>query len=145
MKINPYLNFAGQTEEAFNFYRSVFGTEFIMLSRFKDAAGMPGCEQMSEAEQNKVLHVALPIGNGNILMASDTMENMGPQLSTGNNFSICISVDSKDEADALFEKLSHGARIIMPLQDMFWGDYYGMLSDKFGIQWMISFNPNQRP
>jgi len=143
MKLNTYLNFDGNTAEAFEFYKSVFQTEYAAFMRFKDAPDMPGCENLSENDQNKVLHVSLPVGKDNILMASDTMEGMGSKFVQGNNFSICISTDTREQADSLFGKLSEGGQAVMPMQDMFWGDYYGMLTDKFGIQWMISFNKNQ--
>lgn len=136
--INPYLNFNGNTEEAFNFYKSVFGGEFVSLQRFKDT---PGCEHVPANESNKIMHVALPIGKNNILMASDALESVGqPPLNTGTNFSICISADSRQQADELFKKLSAGGQVTMPLQDMFWGAYFGMLTDKFSIQWMMSYD-----
>src|ERR1044071_10405695 len=119
--INPYLNFPGTTEEAFNFYRSVFGGEFAMLQRFKDT---PDADKIPPDVQDKIMHVALPIGNGNILMATDAVESMGFKINPGNNFYICISPDSKEEADRLFNGLAEGGKISMPLQDMFWGAYY---------------------
>jgi PhnB protein len=139
--INPYLNFNGNTEEAFNFYKSVFGGEFAAVMRFKDApAG--DCEGMkvAESEREKIMHIALPIGNGNILMATDGLESMGQNFKVGDNFSISISADSREEADELFSGLSEGGTVEMPLADAFWGDYFGMLQDKFGIQWMVSYN-----
>jgi PhnB protein len=135
LKLNPYLNFNGNTEEAFNFYKSVFGGEFLALQRFKDNAE---CDKIPEADRDKVMHVALPIGQGNILMATDTLESLGQKLNVGNNFSIAIDAESKEEADKLFRGLSSGGTVQMPMQDMFWGAYFGMLSDKFGVQWMIN-------
>lgn len=134
--INPYLNFAGNTEDAFNFYKSVFGGEFMVLQRFKDVPGM----EIAEGDREKIMHVSLPIGNGNILMATDALESMGQSLTIGNNFSISISTASKDEATALFSALSESGKIEMPLQDTFWGAYFGMFTDKFGIQWMVNFD-----
>lgn len=135
--LNPYLNFNGNTEEAFNFYKSVFGGEFIGgISRFKDT---PDGAKMSAADGNKVMHVALPIGKGNILMATDAMESMGQKLTAGNNFYLSLETDSKEEADKLFIKLSAEGKIEMPLQDTFWGAYFGMFTDKFGVQWMINY------
>src|SRR5687768_2597907 len=131
--INPYLNFNGNTEEAFNFYKSVFGGEFLALMRFKDN---PGCGDMSESDKDKVMHIALPIGNGNAIMATDALESMGQKLNVGNNVYIALSPDSKDEAERLFKGLSAGGKIEMPLQDMFWGALYGSFTDKFGVQWM---------
>lgn len=137
--INPYLNFQGNTEEAFNFYKSVFGGEFLTLMRFKDT---PGCENMPAGEQDKIMHIALPIGNGNVLMATDAVSSMGQNLVFGNNFSLSLHADTKEEADKLYAGLSEGGNATMPMRQEFWGDYFGMLTDKFGMQWMISFNPN---
>ena len=136
LRVNPYLNFNGNTEEAFNFYKTVFGGEFRMLLRFKDT---PEAEKIPVAEQEKIMHVALPIGNGNVLMATDALESMGQKLKSGNNFHLSIHTESKEEADNLFNKLSPGGSIMVTMADMFWGDYFGMLTDKFGIQWMINF------
>ncbi len=136
MTINPYLNFPGTTEEAFNFYKSVFGGEFSMLQRFGDT---PNCEQIPESERNKIMHVSLPISNGYVLMATDATESMGFKLNVGNNSYICISPDSKEEATRLFNGLSAGGNVEMPLQDMFWGAYYGSFTDKFGIKWMVNY------
>lgn len=136
--INPYLNFNGNTEEAFNFYKSVFGGEFAALIRFGEA---PGCDGMpvAENEKGKIMHVALPIGDS-ILMAGDTLESMGQVTTDGNNFSISINANTKEEADKIFRGLSDGGTIEMPLADAFWGDYFGMLKDRFGVQWMVSFD-----
>lgn len=137
--VNPYLNFNGNTEEAFNFYKSVFGGEFLALMRFKDNAE---CGQMSESDQERIMHVALPIGNGNALMGTDSLESLGQKLTVGNNFYICLSPESKEEAERLFNGLSVGGKIEMPLQDMFWGAYYGSFADKFGVQWMVNYDKN---
>lgn len=137
--INPYLNFAGNTEEAFNFYKSVFGTEFMMVQRYKD---VPGGDKMSAEEQEKIMHIALPIGTNNVLMATDFLESMGHKLQLGNNHSLSIGADSKEEAERLFNGLSAGGMITMPLEDTFWGAYFGMFNDKFGIQWMVNFDYN---
>jgi len=139
--INPYLNFNGNTEEAFNFYKSVFGGEFAAVMRFGDA---PGCEGMpvAESDKGKIMHIALPIGNGNLLMATDTIESMGQTLTEGNNFSISINAESREEADKLFGGLSNDGKVEMPLADAFWGDYFGMLQDKFGVRWMVSYDKN---
>ena len=139
--INPYLNFNGNTEEAFNFYKSVFGGEFAMVMRFKDN---PECGQIAESDKERIMHLALPIGNGNILMGTDSLESLGQKLTVGNNFYICLSPDSKDEAERLFNGLSAGGKIEMPLQDMFWGAYYGSFADKFGVQWMVNYEKNRR-
>ena len=135
--INPYLNFLGNTEEAFNFYKSVFGGEFTMLQRFKDN---PESDKVPENEKDMIMHIALPIGKANVLMATDALESMGHKLTMGDNISLSVSADSKEEADQLFNGLSAEGIIQMPLQDMFWGSYFGMCKDKFGIQWMMSFD-----
>ena len=136
--LNPYLNFAGNTEEAFNFYKSIFGGEFIGgIKRFKD---FPGSEKMSQEDANKIMHVALPIGKDHVIMATDALESMGQKLIQGNNFYISINTDTKDEADTLFAKLSEGGKIELPIQETFWGAYFGMLEDKFRIQWMINLD-----
>ena len=141
LTINPYLNFAGNTEEAFNFYKSVFGGEFLALQRFKDT---PEAGNIPKQEQDKIMHVALPIGNGAILMATDALESMGQKLTVGNNFYIAIQPETKEEAQRLFNGLSAGGKVEMPLQDAFWGAYFGMFQDKFGIQWMVNYDQNQK-
>jgi PhnB protein len=139
--INPYLNFAGTTEEAFTFYRSVFGGEFTTLQRFKDT---PEAGRVPEKERDKIMHIALPIGKGNILMATDALESMGHTLTVGNNFHITIQPESREEAATLFNALSAGGRVEMPLQDAFWGAYFGMFRDKFGVQWMVNYDQTQQ-
>jgi len=138
--INPYLNFNGNTEEAFNFYKSIFGGEFAAVMRFGET---PGCDEMpiAEGDKDKIMHIALPIGNnGDILMATDTLESMGQKLNEGNNFSISIDTESREEAEKLFGGLSDGGKVEMPLGDAFWGAYFGMCADKFGIRWMINYD-----
>ncbi len=137
--LNPYLNFNGNTEEVFNFYKSVFGGEFAMLMRFGDT---PGCENMPETDKNGIMHIALPIGN-NVIMGTDVPKSM-EQVTMGTNMSISVSVHSREEADRVYNGLSAGGKATMPMDDMFWGDYYGMLTDKFDIQWMVSFNKNMQ-
>jgi len=139
--INPYLNFPGNTEEAFNFYKSVFGGEFITLQRFKET---PEAGKVPANEQDKIMHIALPIGNGNILMATDALESMGQTLTPGNNFSIAIQAESEEEADKLFNGISAGGQVTVPLEKAFWGAYFGMCTDKFGIQWMVNYDYNQQ-
>lgn len=135
--INPYLNFLGNTEEAFNFYKSVFGGEFLAVNRFKDT---PEGDKLSAEDKEKLMHIALPVGNGNVLMGTDALESMGHTLTFGNNFSLSISADSKEEADKIFNGLSEGGDVEMPLQDMFWGAYFGMVNDKFGVKWMVNYD-----
>jgi PhnB protein len=132
--INPYLNFNGNTEDAFNFYRSVFGGEFQSLMRWSDN---PDCAEWAEADKQKLMHISLPIGS-NVLMGTDTLEAMGQSVTPGTNFSITISPDSRVEADRIFKELSAGGKVEMEMQDMFWGAYFGSFTDKFGIQWMIN-------
>jgi PhnB protein len=141
MTINPYLSYPGTAEEAFKLYQSVFGGEFSSVQRFKDT---PEANRVSASEREKIMHIALPVGKGVTLMASDTLESMGHKPSIGDNFSLSITVDSKQEADRIFEGLSRGGKIEMPMQKIFWGDYFGMFADKFGIRWMVSF-PENRP
>lgn len=135
---NPYLNFPGTTEEAFNFYRSVFGGEFAGVMRFGDG---PGCDEMpiAEGDKDKIMHIALPIGNGTYLMGTDTLESMGQKHIAGNNFYICIGPDTKEEAERLFNSLSEGGKVEMPLADTFWGAYFGCFADKYGVQWMVNY------
>lgn len=134
-----YLNFAGTSEEALSLYRSVLGGEFLDIMRFRD---MPGAPEMSAADAEKVMHMTLPVGENLMLHASDTLESHGQNLVAGNNFSIMLEPESKAEADRLFSQLSAGGVVEMPMQDMFWGDYYGAFTDRFGVQWMINYaNP----
>ena len=139
-EMHPYLNFDGQAEEAFNFYKSVFGGEFTALLKFAD---MPDSDQVQDNERNRVMHVALPINEHTILMASDCMPSAGHIIKVGNNMYINVATDSREEADSIFNGLSAGGKVEMPMQDMFWGDYFGSFADKFGIQWMINFNSKQ--
>ena len=140
-KFNPYLNFAGNTEEAFHFYKSVFGGEFASVVRFKD---MPvGGMNLSEGDSNKIMHISLPIGDGQMLMGTDALESLGQKLRQGNNVHISIHPDSREEADRLFNGLSEGGKIEMPMADQPWGDYYGSFLDKFGVHWMINYHKGE--
>jgi PhnB protein len=138
-KINPYIHFNGNAEEAFSFYKSVFGGEFAMISRFKDLS-IPG-HTISESEANKIMHIALPIGNSSVLMGSDTPEIMGKHNENENRSKISISAESKEEADQIFNGLSAGGKVEMPITDSPWGAYFGMFRDKYGIEWMVEFDP----
>lgn len=140
--ISPYLTFNGNCEDAFNFYRSVFGGEFQYLGRFKEMPPMEG-KAVPESELNKIMHISLPISRETALMGSDSSEAFGQATVTGNNFSISINATSKAEADRLYNGLSAGGQTTMPMNDTFWGSYYGMLTDKYGIQWMVSYDGNQ--
>lgn len=140
--LNPYLNFNGTTEEAFNFYKSIFGGEFVGgVSRFRDT---PEGSRLPEHEQDKVMHIALPIGKGNILMGTDALESMGHSVQMGNNCHLAIDTESREDADRVFNALAGGGKTTMPMQDMFWGDYFGMVTDKFGVQWMVSYSTRQQ-
>jgi PhnB protein len=141
LNITPYLNFMGTTEEAMTFYKSVLGGEFTTFSRFKD---LPGGERMSKEEQMKLMHVALDLGNGRIIMATDALESMGQQVEHGNNYHIVLHTESEAETDRIFDGLSKGGKIEMPLNKTFWGAYFGMFRDKFGVQWMINYVPEQK-
>ena len=138
--LNPYLNFKGNTEEAFNFYKSVFGGEFVMVQRFKDT---PEADRVPANEKDKIMHISLPLGKGNFLMATDALESMGHKLTVGNNVQLSISTDSEEEADKIFEGLSAGGKVSVPLAKSFWGAYFGMCTDKFGMQWMVSYDYNR--
>ena len=135
--VNIYLTFNGNCEEAFKFYQAVFGGEFPYIGRFKD---MPAGEgpKLKPGEENRIMHVSLPISKETILMGCDTGGEWASGYSQGNNFSISIAADSKEEADRLFKGLSAGGKVTMPQSDTFWGDYFGMFTDKFGIKWMIN-------
>ena len=139
---NTYLNFNGNCEAAFNFYKSVFGGEFMYMGRFGE---MPNNEEykVPEADKNKVMHVSLPIGTS-VLMGSDCGGEWAPTFKQGNNFSVSVTADSKEEADRIFNALLAGGQITMPLANTFWGDYFGMLTDQFGINWMMSYNEQQK-
>lgn len=139
--INTYINFNGNCEEAFTFYKSVFGGEFSAFQRFDEMPDdVPVDMQPSESELNKVMHVTLPLKDGYILMGSDYPESMSSKIILGNNFSLSIDADTEDEAHRLFNELSAGGHVIMPMDKTFWGSLYGMLVDKFGVQWMVSFD-----
>ena len=140
-QINPYIHFNGNAEEAFSFYQSVFGGEFAMLVRFKDMPGDPN-HAIAESEANKIMHIALPIGKHSMLMASDTPEFMGKHNENETRSKISISAESREEAEKLFHGLSAGGRVEMPIADSPWGSYFGMFRDKYGIEWMVDFDPN---
>ena len=138
-KLNCYLNFQDNAEQAFNFYKSVFGGEFAGIMRFKEVAEFPGKEKLNETDLNKIMHIALPIGD-NMLMATDMLESQGQKLKTGNDVTLSVHPDSKKEADRVYNELSAGGKAHMPMADMFWGDYWGMLTDKFGVNWMVNYS-----
>lgn len=139
-RVNTYLNFQGQTEEAFNFYAKIFGTEITMLARFSDmpSAG-PG--ELPADERDLVMHAELPILAGHVLMATDMLRSMGHETRIGNNSTLCLDVDSRDEADRLYRALSEGGSEGSPMADMPWGAYWGVILDRYGIRWMVNCNP----
>jgi PhnB protein len=138
-QINPHINFNGNAEEAFTFYKSIFGGAFTKIVRFKDLSNEEF--QVAEKEANKIMHIALPIGK-NVLMANDVPEIMGLTNENENRSKISISTASKEEADKLFNGLSVNGQIEVPIADSPWGSYFGMLRDKFGIEWMVDYDPN---
>src|SRR5688572_1744200 len=138
--INPYLNFSGNTEKAMTFYKSIFGGEFNVVQKFKD---MPGGNKIGEDDQQKIMHMSLPIGNINHLLASDIVESMGQTLTMGTNFTLTAVTESEKEADKIFNGLAQGGQITMAMNKAFWGAYVGFLTDKFGVQWMISYDPKK--
>jgi len=137
-QINPHINFNGNAEEAFKFYKSVFGGEFAIIMRFKDISSPEF--PVTEKEANKIMHIALPIGK-NVLMANDVPESMGKTNENENRSKISISAESKEEADRLFNGLSVGGQIEVPIGDSPWGSYFGMFRDKYGIEWIVDFDP----
>src|ERR1700712_4133105 len=139
--INPYLNYPGTAEEAFNFYKSVFGGEFAIVQRFKDVME-PG--KLSAEDGEKLMHISFPIGKGNTLMATDALEATGHAYIPGNNFYLSLSAHSEAEAETLFHGLSAGGTIEQPLEKMFWGALFGMWIDKFGVRWMVNYDYPQQ-
>ncbi|WP_080779670.1 VOC family protein [Chryseobacterium phocaeense] len=137
--VNVYLSFNGNCREAFDFYKSVFGGEYPYIGTFGEMPPMEG-KETPEADKDKIMHVSLPISKETILMGSDTGEEWGAHYKQGNNFSVSINADSKEEADTLFNGLSAGGQVTMPMADTFWGAYFGMFTDKFGINWMVNYD-----
>lgn len=149
MKLNPYLNFDGNCEEAFNFYKKVFRTEFNQygIMRFGDIPAQEGMPLCQEEVKDRVMHVGINIGD-QVLMGSDIMPGMknnegGDQFRKGDNCIIRLHPDSREEADRIFNELSEGGRVQSPMEDQFWGDYWGNFTDKFGNEWMINYNANE--
>ena len=140
LNINAYLHFMGKTEEAMNFYKSILGGEFTIFGRFRD---VPGAENMNPEDQKKIMHISLTTKNGTVIMATDSLESMGQQVSYGNNVHLCIQAESETEVDKLFTALSTGGKVEMPVNKTFWGAYFGMCQDKYGVQWMINYTYNQ--
>src|SRR5512135_504313 len=140
-RVSTYLNFPRSTEEAFLFYKSVFGTEFTMpFARFRDMPPAPDQPPLAEADQNLVMHAALPILGGHVLMGTDAPESMGFTVTAGNNVYINLEPDTRAETDRLFKALSEGGTVEMPLADMFCGAYFGSFTDRYGVHWMLNCN-----
>jgi len=137
---NPYLHFNGTAEEAMNFYKLILGGEFLIFQRYKD---VPGAEKMPAQDQERFIHISLQVSLNITIMASDSLGS-GEDLQAGNNFHICLHTDSEAETEKLFEGLSKNGRIEMPLNKTFWGAYFGMCRDKFGIQWMLNYSADQK-
>jgi len=135
--INPYLIFNGKCEEAFNFYKSVFGGDFPYIGRYKD---MPSEQPIPDEHKEKIMHISLPISKETVLMGADIVEGLAPPLELGNNYSLSVNADSEDEANRIFNQLSAGGNVVMPMEKTFWGALFGMFSDKFGINWMVSYS-----
>ena len=140
--INPYLTFQGNCEEAFNYYKKVFGGEFNYMGRFSEMPPQEGVS-LSEEDGNKIMHVSLPISKDNILMGSDSGGEWAPSMVVGNNISLSVNAENKEDADRFFNLLSDGGKVTMPMDKTFWGDYFGLCTDKFGINWMISFDESK--
>ena len=139
-RVSTYLNFMGNTEEAFEFYRSAFGTEFLgSIQRMRDVPADPNEPPLSEAEQNMVMHVELPILAGHVIMGTDILQSMGHNLRVGNNTTINLEPDTREETQRLFDALSEGSTDCAPLADMFWGASWGTCLDRFGVRWMFNF------
>ena len=137
--INAYLTFDGTCEEAFNFYKSVFGGDFPMVGKFGDMPPQEGMPPISDEVKKRIMHMSLPISAETVLMGSDTMPGIHDHQ-VGNNISLSINTDSREEADRVFNGLSAGGKVSMPLADTFWGAYFGMWTDKFGINWMVNYD-----
>ena len=143
MILNPYLSFPGNCEEAFTFYKSVFGGEFDYIGRFGEMPPQEGMPPLSEEDARKIMHVSLTIGPNQVLMGSDDGGEWGPPHVAGNNVTLSLTASTQKEADEIFAKLAEGGVITMPLENTFWGDYFGMCTDQFGIHWMMSWKEKE--
>lgn len=145
-RTSTYLNFQGNTEEAFQHYKTVFGTDFVgPIHRMRDVPPGPGMPELTAAEKNMVMHVELPIVGGHVIMGTDSLASMGHVVRFGNNVSINLEPDTRAETERLFHALSAGGKVTMPLADMFWGAYFGAATDKYGVQWMFNCMEAKRP
>ena len=141
--VNTYITYDGNCEEAFTFYKTVFGGEFLYVGRYKEMPSPEEMPQITLEDDEKIMHISLPVSKETILMGCDAAGEWGTHLIKGNNFSVSIATDSKEEADRLFNGLSEDGKVTMPMDKTFWGSYFGMLTDKFGINWMVSFEEQQ--
>ena len=142
--VNVYLTFNGNCKEAFDFYKSVFGGEFPYVGTFAEMPPQEGMPPVPDDFKDKIMHISLPVSDETVIMGSDTGGEWASDFKQGNNFSISINADSKAEADKLFNGLSEGGKVTMPMDSTFWGDYFGMFTDKFGINWMVGFNEESK-
>lgn len=143
-KINVYVLFDGQCEDAFNFYKSVLGGDYASVMRFSDMPPSDDIPSLPEEHQNRIMHISLAVSADHVLMGSDTGGEWAADYNQGNNFSISISVESRKEADRIFNGLSDGGTVTMPMDYTFWGSYFGSFRDKFGVNWMVSFDANSQ-
>jgi len=141
--IFPYLNFDGQCEEAFNFYKFVLGGEFDSVNRYSEMPPNPEMPPLPEEIKNRIMHIGLPINDTYKIMGSDSFPGMGPGITSGNNYNLMINPDSLEEAERLFKGLSSGGQVTMPFEKAFWGDYFGAFTDKFGMMWMVNYTPTE--
>jgi PhnB protein len=142
--VNIYLIFNGNCLEAFNFYKSVFGGDFPYVGKFGEMPPQEGMPRVADSEKDKIMHISLPISEETCIMGSDSSDAYGHATKVGNNFSISINTDTTTEADRLFKELSHGGKVTMPMNQTFWGAYFGMFTDKFGINWMVNVDVNPK-
>ena len=142
--VNVYLTFNGNCMEAFDFYKSVFGGEFPYVGKFGEMPPQEGMPEMSEADKNKIMHISLPISQETMLYGSDTGGEWAEHFKEGNNFSLSLNTNSREETEKLFNALSEGGKVTMPLADTFWGAYFGMWQDKFGINWMVNYDDPEK-
>jgi PhnB protein len=141
--VNIYLTFNGHCKEAFTFYKSVFGGDFQYIGKYDAMPSQGDVPFVNDHEKDKIMHITLPISKETMLMGNDSLEASGSPLAAANNFAIAVKTDSKEEADRLFDKLSQGGQVTLPMRETFWGSYYGMITDKFGIQWKMSVDLNE--
>lgn len=141
--VNIYLTFNGNCREAFEFYKTALGGDFSYVGTFAEMPPQEGMPELSDSEKDKIMHISLPISEETVLMGSDTSEAFGPEVKFGNNFSISVNTDSNEEADEIFNQLSEGGKVTMAMEKTFWSDYFGMLTDKYGVNWMVNVDKGE--